>query len=368
MADMIDANFFTSLDNTQPFFKLAIEGFAGSGKTYTMSQIAIGLHKRIKSKKPIAYFDTEKAGRHLRTVFKDAGVQILHRESRTLADLHMAMRMGRDGVFDILMIDSISHVWENYLQSYQSDKGKSRLEFADWGILKPKWKREFSEPFVHDRYHTIMCGRAGYEYVDEKDEHGKRQIYKSGVKMKVEGETAYEPDMLMYMERFEEILETKKKVWRECTILKDRSTLLDGKSFKNPTYKDFAPAVDRLLEDVVMRDPQEETKNTFQKEENRSAELRERDIIAAEIKGELRARWPGESADAKAARADAVWRIFNTRAWQKVEIMDVQILRHGLVTMRSEMTAVSDAKEQAAAEEAFENIGRAAAAQEEVQS
>src|SRR5689334_21999617 len=101
--------FFTSLDNAQPFFKAAFEGFAGSGKTYRMAQVAIGLHKRIGSKKPIVYFDTEKAGRHLRRLFKEAGIEVLYKESRTLADLATAMKFCREGGSDVLMIDSISH-------------------------------------------------------------------------------------------------------------------------------------------------------------------------------------------------------------------------------------------------------------------
>jgi len=32
-----------------------------------------------------------------------------------------------------------------------------------------------------------MCGRAGYEFEDYKDDNGKRQIEKVGTKMKTEG-------------------------------------------------------------------------------------------------------------------------------------------------------------------------------------
>ena len=53
-------NFFMEVSNTKPYFKAAFEGFAGTGKTYTSAMVAIGLHKKIKSKKPIVMFDTEK--------------------------------------------------------------------------------------------------------------------------------------------------------------------------------------------------------------------------------------------------------------------------------------------------------------------
>jgi hypothetical protein len=253
---MTDNNdgFFSNLENTKPYLKIAFEGFAGCGKTYTMAQLALGLHKRIGSTKPIVFFDTEKSAKFLLPFFRDAGVKALHKDSRSLADLKETMKRCRDGLSDILLIDSITHVWENFIESYRKEKNRKRLQFEDWGVLKPTWKREFSEPFVRDPYHSLMTGRAGYEYEDEKDEDGKRQIYKAGIKMKVEGETAYEPDLLVLMSRFEELLEDDKRVWREATIIKDRSTIIDGKTFKNPTYKDFAPAIDRILEEPVARE------------------------------------------------------------------------------------------------------------------
>lgn len=323
--------FFTTLDNTQPYLKVAFEGFAGSGKTYTMAQLAIGLHQRTGSKKPIAYFDTEKAGRHLRRLFDAAKIPILYRESRTLADLAETMRRGREGDFDILMVDSISHVWENFLQSYQKQKNRHRLQFEDWGILKPKWKSEFSEPFVRDKYHALMCGRAGYEYSDEKDADGKRQIYKSGVKMKVEGETAYEPDVLIMMERFEEVLEKDKKVWREATIIKDRSTLLDGKTFKNPTFADFAPAIDYLLDSPVDRENQPETDNTFEGEEAKREFVKRRDIALETVEAVMvKYGFAGTGAEAKKAKVEALSRAFGTASWTAIRGLHPEKLENGI--------------------------------------
>ncbi|MBI4600238.1 ATP-binding protein, partial [Candidatus Uhrbacteria bacterium] len=195
-------NFFVPVANTKPYFKAAFEGFAGSGKTYTAARVALGIHARIKSDKPVVIFDTEKAAKFLKPMFQEAGVELLVRESRSLADLKETMKRLRDGASDVLIVDSISHVWEGFLQAYAEKVRRTRLEFQDWGVIKPTWKREFSDPFVRDPYHVIMCGRAGYEYENEVNKDtGKREIYKSGVKMKVEGETAYEPDLLVLMER-----------------------------------------------------------------------------------------------------------------------------------------------------------------------
>lgn len=49
-------NFFVPVANTKPYFKAAFEGFAGTGKTYTAAKIAVGLHKRIGSTKPVSQF------------------------------------------------------------------------------------------------------------------------------------------------------------------------------------------------------------------------------------------------------------------------------------------------------------------------
>lgn len=330
-------DFFSDLDNTKPYLKIAFEGFAGCGKTYTQALLALGLHKRIGSTKPIAIFDTEEAAKFLAPFFRDAGIKVLHKRSRSLADLKETMRRGRDGAFDILMIDSITHVWENFLHSYQEQKKRTRLQFEDWGVIKPAWKKEFSEPFVRDPFHALMTGRAGYEYEDEKDENGKRQIYKSGIKMKVEGETAYEPDILVLMSRFEELIADHKEVWREATIIKDRSTLIDGKTFRNPTYESFRPAIERILQDAVKRDaaPERNAADLVQTEDDRRAWAKERDIALEEIEGYLTSVFPGQSAEAKKARVDSMDRAFGTRSWTAIQAKASHELRAGLERIKN---------------------------------
>src|SRR5579859_175176 len=327
-------DFFSSLENTKPFLKVAFEGFAGSGKTRTMAELAIGLRKRIGSRKPIAVFDTEKAAMFLRRLFADNGIDpskdVLYKESRTLADLKEVMRRGRDGLFDVLLIDSITHVWEDFLGSYQEQKKRTRLEFQDWSVLKPKWKREFSEPFVRDRYHALMCGRAGFEYGEERNADGKREIFKSGIKMKVEGETAYEPDMLVLMERFEEVLGPDKRVWRQATIIKDRSSLIDGKTFENPTFSHFAPAIDFLLENPTVREASEAQNEFPESGEDRRDFLRRREIALEKIEGVLVEQWPGQSAEAKRAKVEALRLVFGSTSWTEIQGMHPQALERFL--------------------------------------
>lgn len=215
---------FKKLENNRPFLKLALEGFAGDGKTFTASQIGIGVHKLIKSDKPIALFDTEKAFKALKWKFDEEGIAtVVNDEERSLAALNAAIKWCEAGNADILIIDSITHVWEEFLRAYlnRPDKyGKevkrNRLEFQDWGVLKPQWKELFSTPFVMAKCHIIFTGRAGYEYTDERNEEtGKREIFKSGIKMKAETETAFEPDILVLMQKVQDLISEEKSVHRQ---------------------------------------------------------------------------------------------------------------------------------------------------------
>lgn len=333
----VNDNFFMPLGNNKPFLKVAFQGFAGCGKTYTMALIAAGLHARIGSTKPIVIFDTEHAAKFLAPFFRERKIQVLHKESRSLADLKETMRRCRDGIADILMIDSISHIWENYLNAYLTKKNRTRLQFEDWGVIKPTWKAEFSEPFVRDQYHTLMTGRAGYEYEDEKDEDGKRQIFKSGVKMKVEGETAYEPDMLVYMTRHEDVVGHEKRVWREATILKDRSAMIDGQTFPNPTFESFAPALDYILEnpDASIHAAETDAASLFTgSDEARKQFAIRKEIALEEIEGEMVKVWPGATAEAKRAKATALDATFETTSWKAVTMMSAERLEQGVADLR----------------------------------
>ncbi len=331
-------NFFTPVANTKPFFKAAFEGFAGSGKTYTAAQIALGLAARIGSTKPIIIFDTEKAAKFLQPLFAQAGMTLLVRESRSLADLQETMERLRQGAGDILLIDSISHVWEDFLRAYAQKVRRTRLEFQDWGIIKPAWKAAFSDPFVRDPYHILMTGRAGYEYESERNaETGKRELYKSGVKMKVEGETAYEPDLLVLLERMQEMDGgSLTRVVRQATILKDRSTVIDGKTFENPTYADFAPVIEVMLDTpaTVETAPERDAGTLVETEEEQYARKQRRKVLLEEIEGYLTSVWPSQTAEQKKRKADALAWAFGTRSWTAIAMMRPEELATGLTAIQ----------------------------------
>jgi hypothetical protein len=335
---------FKKLENNRPFLKLALEGFAGDGKTYTAVEIARGVHKLIGSKKPIALFDTERALKALKWKFDSDGIEaVIQDEERSLSSLNQAIKWCEEGNADILIIDSITHVWEEFLRAYMNRPDKqgnpqkrTRLEFQDWGVLKPQWKELFSTPFVMAKCHIIFTGRAGYEYTDEKNEDtGKREIFKSGIKMKAETETAFEPDILVLMQKVTDLISEKKSIYREAMIVKDRTTQIDGKTFKNPVFEDFYPAIKVLLDGTLREVHGAVIPDTFEEfEEKYSGMAREREAMVAEIEGCFELMGLGTGAADKQVKAWTLSQVYKVNSIEMVARKSNSTMRQGLQVIK----------------------------------
>lgn len=334
---------FTDLTNDRPFLKLALQGFAGDGKTRTAAEIAVGVHKLIKSTKPIAIYDTEQAAKALKDFFPAHGIKAITTKSRTLASCNQAIKLCEKGEADILIIDSITHVWENFVAAYKEEKKRYRLEFQDWGILKPKWKADFSDVFVMSNVHIIFTGRAGYEYEDEKDEEtGKRQIYKSGIKMKAESEVAFEPDILVLMEKVQDVLGHKKEIYRQATILKDRTGIIDGVTLnangkaKGPSFADFYPAVKVLLDGAVQEAHGYAIPDTFHEFEQKfSQTARDREVYISEIEGAFELMGLGTGAKDKQVKAWTLNQVYGVNSIEGVAKKNNATINEGLALIRA---------------------------------
>jgi hypothetical protein len=328
---------FQPLENNRPFLKMAFEGFAGDGKTFTATMIAIGLHKLIRSEKPIALFDTEKAFKALKKDFEAAGIKaVVNDQNRSLAALSEAIRWCEEGGADILIIDSITHVWEEFTEAYKKQKNRKALEFQDWGVIKPRWKREFSTPFVNAQVHILFTGRAGYEYSDEKNEEtGRREIFKSGIKMKAEAETAFEPDLLVLMEKKQNLLADKKTIYREAIVLKDRTNQIDGMQYTNPTFEDFYPAIKVLLDGTLRHIHGVDMPDSFQEYESRYSEIaRERELYTSDIEGVFALMGLGTGADDKQKKAWTLNQVFGVHSMEGLAKVSMETLQAGMLVMK----------------------------------
>ena len=348
---------FKEASNTMAFAKVGILGFAGSGKTRTASEIAVGLHKSIGSKKPILFIDTETGSDFVLPIFQKHGIKMLVSKTRAFTDLAAGIKEG-PGLSDILIIDIVSHFGVDILESYRKKKNVNRLSFQDWGIIKPMWSGDFSTPFVTSALHIIVCGRAGFEYDYFEGDDGKMELYKTGTKMKAEGEFGFEPSLLIEMERIknpeanESYREAKTKdakmkaakqimaereFVRMATVLKDRSDIMDGKVFYNPSYADFAPHW-QSINIGGEHHPLEAGDSTALFDNEGKPEWKrekERAIIALEeIKAEFDKSVPGSGSKEKQAKVNISMFLFGTASGTALEMKKADELRRGLKRLR----------------------------------
>ncbi len=252
--------FFSKATTKQAKMKLGIYGDTGSGKTYTALEIASKLGK-------IAVIDTEHSSDFYSVKYD---FDVIHTRSlKTVLDI---LNSGELSNYGVLIVDSITHLWEDAQDSYlkaleTSPKPRDRerakngqLEFQDWKYIKRPYKHMIAKLLALPM-HVIICGRQGMEY---KMEAGQLSVV--GVKMKAESETPYEPAVLIRME-----LKNGKNV---ASVEKDRSNTIMGKTFEYPTFEMIKPILAKLGK---KHDIKEE-------EEGQSAELYQNEMAEEEKK------------------------------------------------------------------------------------
>lgn len=333
-------------ENTMAFFKCGIFGFQGTGKTYTATDLCIGIAQATGANR-MAFFDTETGSDFLLGKLKAAGIEVFQVKSRSFTDCVGTIRECQSEGVPILIIDSITHVWRDLCDSYDKKLNrKGRLQFQDWAVIKAEW-RDYTDAFVNSRVHIVTCGRAGYEYDYDFNEDGSKDLVKTGTKMKAEAEFGFEPSLVIEMHRvtkaaddLEKIKEEQNKYERKnkkaayrpeigsawihrAHILKDRTDTMNGKIFDYPTFEDLRPHFDALniggrhLGVDTSRNSEErfgaDGKPDWQRRKH------EAEIACEEIQGVMVHFWPSSSADEKKAKLEFLNVVFGTNSWTKVQ-------------------------------------------------
>ena len=330
----IDMSIFETARPTSAYLKMGIMGKQGSGKSYTAAEVAIGLINHLKelgvdyAAKPVAFFDTETGSDWLIPKFNAAGIPLVVAKKRSFADLLTAIRWAETNA-SALIIDSITHPWRELMESYLKKKNRTRMEISDWGYVKgPYGWQQFSDLFVNSKLHIVMCGRAGDDLESYRDEDGRQQLEKVGVKMKTEGETGFEPSLLVLMER--EMNTYTNKTAHRAYIMKDRSNLLDSKEFDDPTFKHFLPHINCLnLGGMHVGVQTGGDSQHILKTEKRDWAPVQRRIVLREIEDLLVLHHPSTGAEDKKKKILLVKECFQA-SWTEVEeVMPLEDLRAG---------------------------------------
>jgi hypothetical protein len=236
----------------QAALKMAIYGSPGAGKTFTSLLIAEGL--ATVSGKRVAYVDTERG-----TDFycKDVPSRAVHPQAfdfdalytRSLTEALTAVKGINPAEYGVVVIDSITHLWEAAIAAYGGSQTRAgTIPMHAWGKIKRPYK-EMMSVLLSSPMHVLICGREGTEYATDEETEELKAV---GKKLKAEGETAYEPHILIRMEAIK-----PKKTNELATIVayaeKDRTGVLAGRSFVNPTFDTLIKPLMSLLGDTQAR-------------------------------------------------------------------------------------------------------------------
>jgi len=352
----------------QGFLKAGLLGFSKSGKTYTAALLAIELLHLCDDKRPIAFFDTEGGVEYIAPLIREAtGQNPVGKKSRSLVDLLTLGRECEAGAAGALIVDSVTHPWREICDSYLDQVNKQRdalnkprrqrLEFQDWAAIKARWS-QWTDFYLNSQLHIIICGRAGYEWNFEEVEDTSgaihKELRKTGIKMKVEGEFGFEPSLLVEMERVQVPLVDRPNhfsIIHRATVLGDRFNSMDGQTADNPTGAWFMPHLSQLVPgaaniiDTSLKTDMgvdEAGDAQFQRER------RERTKLCEEIQGEITKAWPGQSAVEKRAKVECFEACCQTKSWTAVESFSLARLTAALAAIReytSNRQAVAAGKE-----------------------
>jgi hypothetical protein len=331
-------DFAQKIVSPNAFIKASFGGFAGSGKTRTATEFIIGVYRQLKLTKPILIIDNEKGSRFLVPIFKEAGIETYIKDTTHLADVIDSFPLVENREVDFLFIDSLSKIWYQFIRDYRKNHNNRPMTLQDWGKVIPEWQEKFSDRFVNLNGSCVFTGRGGFTYDMEEDENGKKAFVKSGVKMKVAGETPFETDLNLWMELCQDIPESGHVIqYRTSQVLKDRSATIDGKTFKNPVYADFKPVVDFITQ-LPMGDVSGATNTTnlapvddstyYAKKEAREAEIEK-------IKSLFDKAGFGTSKEDKQLKAEVTQRIFGTLSGTEIEKKSVAELKESIVYLTS---------------------------------
>lgn len=255
----------------QAALKVGIFGPPGSGKTFTTLLCLEGIGQ--KEGKRIAYWDTEHG-----TDFY--AKQVLNRRFHPEAFDFDAIytRSITDGLKDLfaldpkvycgVAIDSMTHIWEATINAYTGHKTRDgKIPFHAWGKIKKPYK-DLMAWMLNTPMHVFILGRQANEWSVDDD---SGETMATGVKMKAEGETAYEPHVLLRMEGVKPMREDGKSVKKNAEaiptvfVIKDRTGVLQGKVIEYPGFETIAAPLLPLLGDTqaqTMTDDEAQAKDS----------------------------------------------------------------------------------------------------------
>ena len=203
-------------ERRQAKIKLALQGAAGSGKTFSGLLLSRGL---VSDWSKVAIIDTENGSADL---YAHLGqYQVLPLKPPFSPERYMkAIETCEAAGMEAIVIDSISHCWDYLLDYHANLQGNS---FTNWAKVTPR-QRNFIEKILQSEAHIIATMRTKQDYVlNQKD--GKFVPEKVGLKAIQRDGVDYEFTVVFDLD-----------LQHHCKATKDRTGLfMDQPEFKITT-------------------------------------------------------------------------------------------------------------------------------------
>ena len=188
---------FIKATRRRAFLKLALSGPSGSGKTTSALRLARGL-----TDGAIAFIDTENksASLYAGQTMEDARTGQPYKISFDVDDIPAAstaekflaaIQGAKDAGYEVLIIDSFSHVWEAVLSFKAKMDEAGGNSYTNWNVAGKKFAGVVDLIRGIDM-HVIVCMRSKMEYVLETNEKGKQAPRKVGLAPIVRDGTEYD--------------------------------------------------------------------------------------------------------------------------------------------------------------------------------
>lgn len=215
---------FKKAERKQVKLKLGISGPSGSGKTFSALRLAKGLLEN-KEEARIALIDTENRSASLYAdmkgmpSFDTLELEPPYTVDKYIAAIEAAIKEG----YDLLIVDSVSHVWSGeggLLQEKENLDQRGGNSFANWAKMTPKWNT-FVSAILHSDIHMICTMRSKQDYVLSENDKGKQAPKKVGMAPQVREGFEYELTAVFDMD-----------MAHQAQASKDRTSLFDGRIWK----------------------------------------------------------------------------------------------------------------------------------------
>lgn len=203
---------FRRAERKRVWLKLGIAGPTGSGKTYSALKMAFGMGRKI------AMVDTENGSGELYAHLGEYDVLTLHAPF-TVQKYIDAIEAATAGGYDVLIVDSLSHLWAadgGLLDQKTALDRRGGNSYTNWADITKQYER-FKSVLLQSPIHIIGCLRSKMDYVMEENERGKQAPKKVGLAPVMRDGFEYELSLVFDID-----------MSHGASTSKDRTGLFDG--------------------------------------------------------------------------------------------------------------------------------------------